>query len=747
MTNYDLLSLSWLEFEDLTRDLLQSEFNIHIESFTAGRDEGIDLRFALTNNKKAIVQCKRYEKYDALYRQLKKEMKIISQKNIERYYISTTVGLTPNRKEKIYDLFYPLIKDVQDIFGKDDIINLISKHNSIEEKYYKLWITSTNVLKNILNAKVHNSTKIELQQIKNAVSIYVYNESYNIAQKILNENHYIIISGIPGIGKTTLARMLVYNLLASGINELVYISSNVGDAYKSFYGPTNQIFLFDDFLGSNFLEEKLDRNEDRQLALFIEKIKDSKNKYFIMTTREYILKQAQQKYELLNRHNIDIAKCIIDISLYTPIIKAKILYNHLFFSRIPQKYLVELLKDKRYFNFINHKNYNPRIIETIIDREEWEFIPSDKYYQVFLEYFNNPTSVWKHAFENQISNLSRVIIIILGSINGFILLDKLKKVTKNYLKYNEYYQVINFDIEFEKSLKELAGSFINVEKDKNRRDAICFYNPSVFDFIVLYLLDSKDIIISIIKSSLFLDQFLTIYKIYNNTLPMEIKVLCENEVLKRFNELEIIKTNKSTNFPSNQFYWVTESQAIIKKIYYLSISITPIENKNLYLFLKDLFFYEIEKKLPDYFYEEIIETFNCFYEIFDDEKTIWLLNNLIDNCETVDNLKELHGMKDIDSTIFNTVCKNEMTINKVNNIIKNEYINVDSYEYLKDAIEEISELYDINCDEYINKLEEKIDEEKESDKAIDIYNKYEKTKEENNDNNEITELFDTLLFK
>jgi hypothetical protein len=27
MNNYDLLSLSWIEFEDLTRDLLQCEFN------------------------------------------------------------------------------------------------------------------------------------------------------------------------------------------------------------------------------------------------------------------------------------------------------------------------------------------------------------------------------------------------------------------------------------------------------------------------------------------------------------------------------------------------------------------------------------------------------------------------------------------------------------------------------------------------------------------------------------------------
>ena len=73
MINYDLLTLSWAEFEDLTRDLLQSEFGIYIESFTQGKDGGIDFRFALTADRKSIVQCKRMNNFNALYRQLKRK--------------------------------------------------------------------------------------------------------------------------------------------------------------------------------------------------------------------------------------------------------------------------------------------------------------------------------------------------------------------------------------------------------------------------------------------------------------------------------------------------------------------------------------------------------------------------------------------------------------------------------------------------------------------------------------------------
>lgn len=166
MDNYDLLALSWIEFENLTKDLLQREFNLYIETFTPGKDDGIDLRFALAGDKKSIVQCKRMSNFNSLYNKLKKEKNRLLDKKIDRYYISTTVGLTPKGKTKIFELFYPFIKDEADIFGKNDIINLISKYPDIEEKYNKLWLTSTDVLKRLLNAKVYNSSKIQMEQIK-----------------------------------------------------------------------------------------------------------------------------------------------------------------------------------------------------------------------------------------------------------------------------------------------------------------------------------------------------------------------------------------------------------------------------------------------------------------------------------------------------------------------------------------------------------------------------------------------------
>ena len=107
---------------------------------------------------------------------------------------------------------------------------------------------------------------------------------------------YVIISGIPGIGKTTLARFLVYSTLGNDNEyEFVYMS-DLEDGLRLFSNEKKQIFLYDDFLGSNgFVPEGY--NYDSRLISFIKAVKRSNNKRFILTTREYILKDAQRYYE------------------------------------------------------------------------------------------------------------------------------------------------------------------------------------------------------------------------------------------------------------------------------------------------------------------------------------------------------------------------------------------------------------------------------------------------------------------
>jgi HJR/Mrr/RecB family endonuclease len=59
MADYDFRSLSPFDFELLCRDLLQKHLGVYLESFSIGRDQGIDLR-AKPEKENIIVQCKHY---------------------------------------------------------------------------------------------------------------------------------------------------------------------------------------------------------------------------------------------------------------------------------------------------------------------------------------------------------------------------------------------------------------------------------------------------------------------------------------------------------------------------------------------------------------------------------------------------------------------------------------------------------------------------------------------------------------
>lgn len=251
MINYDLLILSPDEFENLSRDLLQREFSLFFESFTTGRDDGVDFRCA-RNNQNIVLQCKRYDSWDNLKSNLKKESKKAVVKKASRYILTTTVKLTPRKKEEIKNIFHGSNITESDIFGYHDIINLLSKNNEIENKYYKLWLCNTKVIERILHANIINQSDFEREKIENSIKIFVPNESVNQSLDILNRLNFVIISGIPGIGKTSLARHLAYYYLSpeKGYEDFIYITESISEGFtlytknKFFYSMISLAVVF-----------------------------------------------------------------------------------------------------------------------------------------------------------------------------------------------------------------------------------------------------------------------------------------------------------------------------------------------------------------------------------------------------------------------------------------------------------------------------------------------------------------------
>src|SRR5262249_47256604 len=102
----------------------------------------------------------------------------------------------------------------------------------------------------------------------------------------LESQHALIISGPPGIGKTTLAEMLSY-AYPSEDWKLIPIRS-LEDGFAAIVDADKQIFLFDGFLGKVAMDKSTLASKDSDLARFMKRVRKSLNARFILTTRAYI---------------------------------------------------------------------------------------------------------------------------------------------------------------------------------------------------------------------------------------------------------------------------------------------------------------------------------------------------------------------------------------------------------------------------------------------------------------------------
>lgn len=506
MNHYDFNIFSWEEFEEFTKDLLTAEMGVTFESFANGPDGGVDLRHSLNKDTRdIIVQCKRYNNSSSLMTSLKKEREKIDKMipRPKRYILSLSLDLKEEKINEIVTLFAPYLKTSSDILGPKQLNSILSRHEDIERRHYKLWLSSSNVLKTILASRVRNYTSLIKEDITDALKLYSPTPSFGEAMNALKDNGFIIIAGEPGVGKTTLANVMSYYLLGDGdFKELIALPQDIHEAVEmmSKNPKKKQLFLFDDFLGSNYLDQKLSRHEDtvfRTLINHIQRLK--KSKALIMTTREYILNQAQQSVDIFKDTDFINAKYVINLSEYDITTKAKILYNHIAASDIPEAHLRYFIEKKVYRTITKHGNYSPRLVKSINKQRLWKNRTPEAFCDKMIDLFDHPWSLYEDVFENKIGQTERNVLLVMMSIGRNIQLNHLHRA------------VVSFDencneIDLKKAVDVLDGTFLRTSNTKSNNIIVDFLNPTINDFLAHYYESHHYTLQHLIRSAVYLNQ-------------------------------------------------------------------------------------------------------------------------------------------------------------------------------------------------------------------------------------------------
>jgi adenylate kinase family enzyme len=714
MIEYNFENFDDYEFELLCRDLLNEVQRIDVKSnhgidyehilsfssFKRGKDEGIDLYFE-KENIKVVGQVKLSRgKFSDLFSSIKKdvngknELSKVKKLNPSKYIFMTSLPLSLANKKVLMEYFNPYILSVNDIFGKEDLNSLLVRFNHIEKRYVKLYFTNPLVLERLLNQATIKGSEFTKEDIESQLRYFVQTTNFPKALSILDKQNLLIIKGLPGVGKTTLAKLLSLYYIEKGYSfiEIFELDSEIERLIDE--NDKKCIFYYDDFLGSNSLIISDALKNEGRLKRLLRRIAQKSNKALIMTTRTNILKQAEFNSEKLSRVFKVISKYEVEIASLTLYEKSRILETHIEKNKLD----IKIFDNNSLFEkIVNHSNFSPRLIEYITDKSNF-INQENNYYTFVLSSLKSPSEIWSYAYNFQISYIDKIFLNHLFLFGNSCSEFRFKNSFEKRLKYeveNNNYSITTR--EFKESTTTMDGTFITIKSkyynEKFERD-IEFVNPSIVDFLLKEIRENTTFICDSISDfndgEIILKRFnhsnKELLKLFTIDELSQILLIREHIILfeEANDKITYLKT-LSNYFPiskiTNCFY--EEIKLILN---------TEIDNKIIDNYIEFLTLFRESKLVKSYIKTE-------------GEKIITSLLNYIDYISELDNILELFRLikLDLDSYIKNTLNR-EVLFNSLARVFEEaieQYIyeqeNILDYtdvDYLRQNIHEMYDSYE-----------------------------------------------------
>ncbi|MHA7289568.1 ATP-binding protein [Arthrobacter sp. MDT3-24] len=499
--SHNLEALTPFDFESLAKTVLDAELQINLEIYKSGKDQGIDLRHAWKDEPaELIVQCKHTP--GATIRSLRRQFTVeelpkVRKLGPSRYVIFTSAQLSKANKSGLRSDMTPYVLADSDIYGRQQIEHFLEANPEAVRSHLRLWLTSSSVLRAVLNQEIAVRSSDLLQRIESQLSIFVDTAALPRAQDVLRRRRVCLISGPPGIGKTTLAQILCAELIADGY-EAILISSRISEALNVWQEDKKQVFVFDDFLGRSAKGDILDRNEDEDIPRFAEKVFASPNKCFIMTTRGYILGQARNIYERLSRPSLKLAECLLELEDLDTRSRAMILYNHVWASDLEPLEKALFAERSTYWPILGHRNYSPRLVSLSLELHSQALDDANlSAPELMLRNLDNPMELWRHAITRDLPDDARTMLDLFGTLGARVNLTRLRDIWRATVDTGD--EATGED-RFETILSVLEGDFLSVE-GPHADPVLTTANPSIDDFMAYRLRNRKGLLMKLLRET------------------------------------------------------------------------------------------------------------------------------------------------------------------------------------------------------------------------------------------------------
>ncbi|WP_338709607.1 restriction endonuclease [Streptomyces virginiae] len=537
--------MSPYDFEVFVRDLLSSQDGLIYSTYRVGADGGIDLK-ATTDKGWVVAQCKHTPSADkrSVLRAARSEAgKAVGMGFTPvRYLFITSAELTPGAEGETREALAG-VADTVEVYGRGWLNAVLAQHPEVERRHFKLWISSTQAVRAMLQDGVFLRGESRIQRIERNYLRFVHHATCSIAELTLEKHGCVLLSGAPGAGKTTIAEYLLLLWWHRGFR--VVVDPRTVDQWWAWLGDeTPTVFFFDDAWGQTYHQDHGSRHHDADISELIESIVEKRtcstaSKVLIMTSRVQVLRDTVRLSDASRRAVERLAHCHVPVERLPYDIRSRMLFNHVHLSITDPQARRELSIGSWWQRVAGHQNYSPRLIEIVVQRNKSKC--ATDLITDLEEALDNPHEVWGASFR-ALPSIDQQLLLTMSLMDSQLV--QWQEVVRRLASIPSPEPLIDAAVE------RLNGSWITkVLHDGGQSLALA--DPSQRDFLIQHLSTSPGAMTSIIKNAIKFDDLIPVcrrgeapelgfnLRLFSSGEDLFRRVLdtCAQELLARLREL------------------------------------------------------------------------------------------------------------------------------------------------------------------------------------------------------------------